>query len=49
MTQTELISKLNEFRRLPAETECVEFKEAKTSFDIDKLGQYFRHYQMKQI
>jgi ATP-dependent DNA helicase RecG len=36
-----LITKLIEFRRLPDETECVEFKEAKTKFDIDKLGQYF--------
>lgn len=46
MTERDLISKLNisklnEFRRLPDETECVEFKEARTKFDIDKLGQYF--------
>jgi len=41
MTDTDLIAKLDEFRGLPDETECVEFKEAKTKFDIDKLGQYF--------
>jgi hypothetical protein len=26
---------------LPAETEIVEFKEAKEGFDFDKIGQYF--------
>lgn len=31
----------NELRQLPAETEWVEFKEAKTSFSFKKLGQYF--------
>ncbi|MGI8786682.1 MAG: RNA-binding domain-containing protein [Pyrinomonadaceae bacterium] len=41
MTDTILIAKLNEFRAMPDETECVEFKEAKTKFDVDKLGQYF--------
>lgn len=41
MTEKDLIAKLNEFRSLPDETECVEFKEAKTTHDIDKIGQYF--------
>ena len=31
---------LDEFRRLPVETEWLEFKEAKTSFDTDTLGRY---------
>lgn len=31
---------LNEFRSLPAETEWLDFKEAKQSFDIDELGRY---------
>lgn len=31
---------LDEFRRLPVETEWLEFKEAKTSFDTDMLGRY---------
>ena len=33
--------KLQELLTLPAETEWVEFKEAKTSFDPEKLGAYF--------
>jgi len=32
---------LAEFRRMPAETEWLEFKEAKQTFDFDKLGEYF--------
>lgn len=32
--------RLDQFRRLPAETEWLEFKEAKTSFDSDALGRY---------
>lgn len=36
-----LETKLGEFRALPAETEWVEFKEAKTTFDTEKLGEYF--------
>lgn len=31
---------LDEFRRMPAETEWLEFKEAKNSFDTDALGRY---------
>ena len=31
---------LDEFSRLPVETEWLEFKEAKTSFDTDTLGRY---------
>lgn len=41
MTEKELITKLNELRRLPAETEVFEFKEAKNSYDFNKLGKYF--------
>jgi len=41
MTQTDLLNKLNELRRLPAETEVFEFKEAKNSYDFSKLGKYF--------
>lgn len=41
MEEKDLITKLNEFRRLPSETEVFEFKEAKNNYDIDKLGQYF--------
>lgn len=32
--------RLDQFRQLPAETEWLEFKEAKTSFDSDALGRY---------
>lgn len=32
---------LNELRNLPGETEIVEFKEAKSTFDFTKLGKYF--------
>lgn len=41
MTQFELIQKLTAFRSLPAETEIVEFKEAKSSFSFKEIGQYF--------
>lgn len=41
MTQSELENKLNELRKLPAETEVFEFKEAKDGFDFRKLGKYF--------
>ena len=41
MTPADLKAKLDELLRLPAETEWVEFKEAKTNFDFDDLGQYF--------
>jgi ATP-dependent DNA helicase RecG len=41
MTRAALEAKLAELLRLPAETEWVEFKEAKTSFDFEKLGEYF--------
>ena len=32
---------LDELRTLPKETECVEFKQASTGFETDKLGEYF--------
>ena len=41
MTEAELKAKLDELLHLPAETEWVEFKEAKSNFDSDDLGKYF--------
>lgn len=41
MTITELHTTLTALRSLPAETEVVEFKEAKNDFHFDKLGKYF--------
>lgn len=41
MTEAQLIQKLTELRSLPAETEVVEFKEAKAGYDFTKLGKYF--------
>lgn len=41
MTEKELIARLNELRRLPAETEVFEFKEAKADYSFAKLGKYF--------
>ena len=41
MTPAELQTQLTEFLALPAETEWVEFKEAKNNCDFDDLGQYF--------
>jgi len=41
MTEMELINKLNELRKLHAETEIVEFKEARNGYDFKKIGKYF--------
>ena len=41
MTKSELLRKIHELQSLPHETEWVEFKEAKTTFDFNKLGKYF--------
>lgn len=41
MTPADLQTKLTEFLLLPAETEWIEFKEAKTNLDFDDLGRYF--------
>jgi ATP-dependent DNA helicase RecG len=41
MKQADLLHKLKELRNLPAETEVVEFKEAKNGYDFGKLGKYF--------
>ena len=41
MTTAELKAKLDELLKFPAETEWVEFKEAKSNFDSDDLGKYF--------
>lgn len=40
MAMVRHLEELDEFRRLPVETEWLEFKEAKTSFDTDTLGRY---------
>jgi len=41
MTTSELQDKLKDLQSLAAETEVVEFKEAKNDFDFNKLGRYF--------
>ena len=41
MTEVELKHLVNTFRNQTAETECVEFKEAKTNYDFSKIGKYF--------
>ena len=41
MTEQELQKVLSDAIALPAETEIVEFKTAKESYDFDKIGQYF--------
>ena len=41
MTQQELKKLFDELKTLSSETELVEFKEAKNSFDLNKLGKYF--------
>ena len=41
MTEQELHKILSDAVSLPAETEIVEFKEAKESYAFDKIGQYF--------
>jgi ATP-dependent DNA helicase RecG len=41
MNAAQLTEQLDTFLALPAETEWVEFKSAKNSYDFGKLGQYF--------
>jgi ATP-dependent DNA helicase RecG len=41
MTEHELKLLVEAFRNQSSETECVEFKEAKTQYDFGKLGKYF--------
>lgn len=41
MTIAELQHILNDLRNLSSENEIVEFKEAKTGYDFNKLGKYF--------
>jgi ATP-dependent DNA helicase RecG len=41
MTEDHLLSKLQEFINLVAETEIVEFKEAKNDYIFEKIGKYF--------
>ena len=41
MTNKDLLHTLDNLRKLRAETEIVEFKEAKNNFDFSELGRYF--------
>ena len=41
MTEEELILNIKNMMELPAETEYIEFKEAKEDFDFEKLRKYF--------
>jgi len=41
MTEKELRNKLQQLQSLPAENDIVEFKEANSNFDFNKLGKYF--------
>lgn len=41
MTQAQVKQLIDHFQNQKAETECVEFKEAKTQYDFGKLGKYF--------
>jgi len=41
MTEQELNTILADALMLPAETEIVEFKEAKEGYDFSKIGKYF--------
>ena len=41
MTDRQLLKILSDLRSLPAETEVIEFKEAKENYDFAKLGKYF--------
>jgi len=37
----DLVVQLREMMELPAETECIEFKEAKGDYGFDRIGKYF--------
>ena len=41
MGKDELITKLNELRKMKTENEIVEFKEARNGYDFKKIGMYF--------
>jgi len=41
MTEIELKEKLKQLQNMQSENEIVEFKEAKTTFEFDKIGKYF--------
>lgn len=41
MKDIELFQLIKEFRELPTETEWIEFKEAKSQYDFNKIGKYF--------
>lgn len=41
MTEQQLITKFHQLQSLQAENEIVEFKEANTNYDFNKLGKYF--------
>ena len=40
-TAEELQNKIEKFRKMPSETEWLEFKEARNSYSFDELGKYF--------
>ena len=40
-SQEQLVEKLSQYRQMPSETEWLEFKEVKSTFDFDDLGKYF--------
>ena len=40
-TAEELQKKIEKFRKMPSETEWLEFKEARNSYSFDELGKYF--------
>jgi ATP-dependent DNA helicase RecG len=40
-SQEQLLEKLTRFRQMPSETEWLEFKEAKSDFNFNSLGEYF--------
>ena len=41
MTEEQLKTKFHQLMALPKETEWLEFKEARSGYDFDKLGKYF--------
>ncbi len=49
MNSFELEKLMDDLIHLPHETEWVEFKEAKSQFDLENLGRYFLHLVMKPI
>ena len=48
MDAAALLDQLNALLALPAESEWVEFKEARESYDFGKLGRYFSALSTKR-